>query len=61
MEHKVLCLFHKCLVYIEVYIDIYIPVSLGGQNFDIYIPVSLGSQNFGTFYARKLKFCMLLT
>ena len=36
----------------EVYIQIYI---------DIYMHVSLGSHNLGTFYARKLKFGLLLT
>ena len=36
----------------EVYIQIYI---------DIYIHVSLGNHNLGTFYARMLKFGLLLT
>ena len=35
-------------VYIQIYIDIYVCISLGGHN-------------FGTFYSSKLKFGMLLT
>ena len=31
------------------------------MNIDIYILVSLGGHNLGTFYARKLKFGILLT
>ena len=39
------------LVYIQVYIDVYVRVSLGDYNLD----------NLGTFYARNLKFVILLT
>ena len=55
--------------YIQIYIDIYVPVSLGGHNFYarklkfgklISFHISLGGHNFGIFYARKLKFGMLL-
>ena len=38
----------QMFVYIQIYIDIYVSVSLGGHTLD-------------TFYARKLKFGMILT
>ena len=41
-------LTHVFESYIQVYVDFYIHVSLGGHN-------------MGTFYARKLKFSILLT
>ena len=41
-------IYNKSLVYIEIYTDIYISISLGGHK-------------LGTFYARLLKLSMLLT
>ena len=42
----------KIYTNVQVYIQVY---------FHIYVCVSLGAHNLGTFDARKLKFCMLLT
>ena len=53
MGHIGFCPFVTSLPVTNVYVYIQI-------NIDIYVHVSLGGLNLGTFYGRKLKFGMLL-
>ena len=53
-------MYNRSELYIQI--DIHVPPEVYIQIFiDIYIGISLGGHNLGTFYARKLKFDMLFT